>query len=455
MRTIPAGTTGGLHARTVTAGAAALLVVAALALTGCTSRLADSRPASFDPGKPVTLTVWHGWNGRKAKAFRSVVAGFTRRYPNVHVKIVDGVEDSTIMTSIRGGYPPDVAAIGSTTTMGTYCDTGAFRDLKPYLARDHIDVDSYAPVIRRLLDFHGTQCVMPGGVDTFGLYYNTKQFRAAGLDRPPRTWSEFVADAKRLTRYNKDGSIRVLGFDPLFAFQQNTPIHWSPSFGASLYDGHGRSALSSDPGWRQMFTAQRRLIDAIGYQRIARFQSGLGAEMSSANAFQAGKVAMQYDGEWRTAFIADQAPKLPYDTAPLPVADDRADTYGAGFVDTGVFGIPAGAAEPGAAWALVRYLTRTRAAQVKFYGALGNVPSLPSAATDPTFTKRPHFGTFVDVMRDPNSAGGTPTTLGRADKDALDTFAQRWQAGRVGDLRSGLRGLAREVDDLTRNANPP
>ncbi|GAA4205675.1 ABC transporter substrate-binding protein [Actinocatenispora rupis] len=438
--------------RRILAGAlAALLAVTA---TGCASRPGDDRPVPFDAHRSTDLTVWNGWNGREAAAFHTVVRDFTRLHPNVHVSIVDGVDDSTIMTSIRGGYPPDVAAIGSTTTMGTYCSTGAFRDLTGYLRRDHVTT-RYAPVIRRLLDFHGTQCVMPGGVDTFGLYYNTDRFAQAGLDRPPRTWSEFVADAKKLTTYNPDGSIRTLGFDPLFSFQQNTAIHWSPSFGAGLYDAHGRSALAANPGWRRMFEAQRQLVAAIGYQKLQRFQAGLGAEMSAANAFQAGKVAMQFDGEWRTAFIADQAPKLSYDTAGLPVADDRAGTYGAGFVDTGVFGIPQGAREPGAAWELVKYLTQTRAAQVKFYGALGNVPSLPSAASDPAFTKRPHFGTFVDIMNNPHSGSGTPTTLGRADKDALDQFAERWQAGRVPDLAAGLRGLARQIDDLTRNANPP
>jgi len=433
---------------------AGTLAVLLAAVTGCASRPGDDRPVPFDPHRSTELTVWTGWTGREAAAFHSVVRDFTELHPNVHVSIVDGVEDSTIMTSIRGGYPPDVAAIGSTTTMGTYCSTGAFRDLRPYLRRDHVTT-RYAPVIRRLLDFHGTQCAMPGGVDTFGLYYNKKQFAAAGVTRPPRTWSEFVADAKKLTTYNKDGSIRTLGFDPLFSFQQNTAIHWSPSFGAKLYDRNGHSAFASDPGWRRMFLAQRELVRTVGYQKLQRFQSGLGAEMSAANAFQAGKVAMQFDGEWRTAFIADQAPKLRYGTATLPVADDRAETYGAGFVDTGIFGIPQGAKEPGAAWELVRYLTQTRSAQTKFYGALGNVPSLPSAATDPAFTRRPHFSTFVHIMNNRYSASGTPTTLGTADKDALDQFGERWQAGRIPDLGAGLSGLARQVNDLTRNANPP
>ena len=39
------------------------------------------------------------------------------------------------------------------------------------------------------------------------------------------------------------------------------------------------------------------------------------------NAFEKGKLAMNVDGEWRTAFIADEAQNLNYGTAPVPVDD--------------------------------------------------------------------------------------------------------------------------------------
>jgi len=33
----------------------------------------------------------------------------------------------------------------------------------------------------------------------YGLYYNKKQFKAAGISSPPKTWDEFLVDAKKLT----------------------------------------------------------------------------------------------------------------------------------------------------------------------------------------------------------------------------------------------------------------
>ncbi len=34
----------------------------------------------------------------------------------------------------------------------------------------------------------------------YGLYYNKAEFAAAGITSPPATWTEFVADAKKLTK---------------------------------------------------------------------------------------------------------------------------------------------------------------------------------------------------------------------------------------------------------------
>ena len=41
---------------------------------------------------------------------------------------------------------------------------------------------------------------------------------------------------------------------------------------------------------------------------------------------------MQLDGEWRLANLKQDKVAFPYAAAPMPVADDRADTYGAGYV---------------------------------------------------------------------------------------------------------------------------
>ena len=56
--------------------------------------------------------------------------------------------------------------------------------------------------------------------------------------------------------------------------------------------------------------ARRASIDWYGYNNLVRFQAGLGDEFSASNAFEAGKLAMNFDGEWRVAFIQAEHPNL-------------------------------------------------------------------------------------------------------------------------------------------------
>ena len=65
---------------------------------------------------------------------------------------------------------------------------------------------------------------------------------------------------------------------------------------------------------------------------------------------------MNVDGEWRTAFIADEAPKLNYGTAPVPVDDANPSLYGGGYTTGNIAGIPKRAEHPEQGWALLKYL---------------------------------------------------------------------------------------------------
>ena len=76
---------------------------------------------------------------------------------------------------------------------------------------------------------------------------------------------------------------------------------------------------------------QRNLVDWYGYDNIEKFLlANTNNEFNPTNAFETGKVAMMFDGEWRTAFIQRDNPKLDYGTAPFPAGVPSA--YGAGRV---------------------------------------------------------------------------------------------------------------------------
>src|SRR5207253_791564 len=193
--------------------------------------------------------------------------------------------------------------------------------------------------------------------DVAGLYYNKTLFRKAGIRRPPRTTSELAADAKKLTQRSKNGSLKVVGFDSYVGFYTVSVDRVGSMFGGKWTDAKGKSVLSKDSAWARMLRWQKRLVDFYGYDKLVRFQAGLGDEFSASNAFEQGKLAMNLDGEWRVAFIKAEHPDLQYGTAPLPVDDAHPELYGSSILNGSISGIPRNANHKDEAWKLPRYLT--------------------------------------------------------------------------------------------------
>src|SRR4051794_30301971 len=328
--------------RIATVAATALLVSVGVVGCGGTGGGGSSgnaaKPAAQAPAKlaPANITLWVGFTQRELRVFKNAVKEFEALHPGVKVDVVGGINDDKIIAASRGGKAPDVAQSFSADNSGAFCGSGAWVNLKPYLQRDGVSDTIFPPAPRSYTQYKGTRCALPMLADAMGLYYNEDMLKKAGLNGPPKTVSELTQYAKKLTVRNPDGSLKVVGFNPVMGWYSNTPANFGPMFGAKWVDGSGKSSLSSDPAWQKLLKWQKDLIDWYGYDKLVKFQAGLGDEFSASNAFEKGKVAMNVDGEWRTAFIADEAPKLNYTTAPVPADDANPDLYGGGYGRAGL-----------------------------------------------------------------------------------------------------------------------
>src|SRR5256885_16459111 len=95
---------------------------------------------TFDPNKPVTLTVYSGFTERELGIWNSVLDGFKAQHPNVKIKSVGSADNNKIVASIRGGNPPDVALSFETDKTGAFCSSGGWSDLGPYISRAQLEV---------------------------------------------------------------------------------------------------------------------------------------------------------------------------------------------------------------------------------------------------------------------------------------------------------------------------
>jgi multiple sugar transport system substrate-binding protein len=285
---------------------------------------------------------------------------------------------------------------------------------------------------------------MPLLADVYGLYYNKAMFAKAGISAPPKTMAELAADAKKLTQYNSDGSIKVAGYVPTPGFYSNTVQSLSPQFGAKWQDADGKSAVAKSKGWSDMLQWQRSLINAIGKDKLAQFTAKAGDEYSAANDFETGKIAMTIDGEYRTAFIKAEHPDLDYGTAPFPTFDPSA--YGTAYSTGTIIGIPKGAKNAGAAWQLIDYLSTQTKPLVQLANLLGNVPTTKDALTSPDLKLPAQFGTFLKLSAGGKLENNPPSPNGGAYIKVMEDFDLKYVHGGTNDLSGGLQQAAKQID---------
>jgi multiple sugar transport system substrate-binding protein len=429
---------------------AGVLLLGAACTAGGGGTGPSSPPPSINPSvshAPVTVTMWSEWTSkRELKTFDKIFEGFQKQYPWITVKSVGGLTDDKILAAISGGSPPDAVLSFGLDNVAKFCISGAWQDLTPFIQQDKLDLTQFPDAVFKYTKYNNSQCALPFLTDAYGLYYNQDMFAQAGLTQPPKTLSELTEDAKRLTVFNNDGSIKVAGLVPWFGYYETTPVTLGVPSGAQWYDAQGKSAIASDPKWAQLLQWQKQLVDFYGADNLAKFVAGQGDEFSTAQDFETGRVAMNVDGEWRVAFIEDEAPKLNYGTAPVPVLDDQAARYGAGDIGGTIIGIPRGSAHSAEAWLLLKYMATDTATLVYMANNVKNVPTTLASLQSPDLELPDQFKTFLDIFQNPNSAYKANTVIGAADQNLFTTFLEKWQTGKTSDLQGGLEGVAQQID---------
>jgi len=401
------------------------------------------------------VSLWHFFTTTNAQTVQSIVDDFEKANPAVKVIVHAGQDDQKIRKAITAGNSVDVALSGSSDIVGSFCSSGTFRDLGPYLKRDKVDLGQLDPTVLSYTIYKGVRCTLPILTDTYGLYYNKDRFAAAGYTAPPKTMAEFEAMAKKMTTFNADGSIKTLGFNPLMGWYQNAAAHFAALTGAKWLKADGTSNVGSDPAWAEIFKWQKDFVDSIGYNKLITFTAGLGQQSSPDNAFFVGKVAMTMDGEYRIVHINELAPKTNYGTAPFPTLADHTNLYGGSYTTGNIGGVAKSSQQPELAWALLKYLALDTGALVKLANGTQNVPTTKASLNSPDLKVSKPLRTFIDIAESGKTVTTPPNALGPAYQQFVNEYWEKYQAGNGGDLKSGLKGVDKSIDDALALATGP
>ncbi|MFJ9709949.1 ABC transporter substrate-binding protein [Streptomyces sp. NPDC101234] len=417
-------------------------------LTACTGQ--SSSGASDDASANTTINFWHAWSApNEVKAVNALIAGFEKAHPNIHVNVVSNMTDDKINQALRSGgdKAPDVISSFTTNNVGKFCSSGALVDLNPFFKKAGIDPETTFPkAMNEYTQYDGNRCTAPLLGDAYGLYYNKTAFEKAGITSPPKTWTEFTADAKKLTITQGD-SYKQLGFMPDYHGWETTTEHYAAQFSPTYFTSDGKSDIAKDPAFTEAFTLQKNLVDDLGgFQKLEKYRATLGDEWGDKHPFQTGQVAMQLDGEWRLGMAVDAKTKFDIGVAPLPVPDDQVAQYGKGYITGTIAGIAATSKKQNAAWEFVKYITTDTDAVVNFSNAIHNVPSTLAALKSPKLTYDPRFKTFLDIAANPNSTTSPASINGGVYLATIQNFGYDYESGKVKDLKSGLAATAQQID---------
>ncbi|MEN4474942.1 sugar ABC transporter substrate-binding protein [Mycolicibacterium cosmeticum] len=267
-------------------------------------------------GSGKTVITVRLWDEQVAAAYRQSFAEFSRRHPDIEVRVnVVAYANyfTTLRTDVAGGGADDIFWLSNAYFAG-YADNGK---LAPIAPSPDWDASTVAQFTRA-----GTLWAVPQLTDAgIAVYYNADLLHAAGLDPAALDnlrWSPGADDTLRplLARLTVDQSGNRAdspAFDPQRIRQwgynaandmQGIYLNFIGSAGGSFADGD-RFTFANDPA-TQAFEYLVRLINTDHVAPSAADTNGNGD--FSRNQFLAGRMALFQSGTYNLAAVAAQAP---------------------------------------------------------------------------------------------------------------------------------------------------
>ncbi len=263
-------------------------VLAAFGLAACG---AGTTPAGTGTG----LHIWEGYTGAEGKAFAQLLKKWNAANPSEQVTSLFVNNDSSLpklLTAVKGGSQPDIAYV-----YGSWAPNVAripqVVNLTKVVQQPGVNWTDFWTGERDVATVNGKVIGIPALVDNLGVVYNKTLFAAAHLPLPTPdwTWSQFMADAQKLTIPAK----KQFGTAYVTPGSEDTVWHWEALLweagGQILNPSNTKAAFDSPAGLKSLQTLQTMAVtDKSMYLDPTDQQYGI--------VFNSGKIGMLVTGPW-------------------------------------------------------------------------------------------------------------------------------------------------------------
>lgn len=265
------------------------------------------------PGK-VNLSFWNGLTGPDRPAVEHLVTEFNAAHPNIHISMSIMPWDvlyQKLLPAYGAHKGPSIVGMDS-NQIPVYASKGVLQPLDS-LSSEGVQQSTLVKPAVTAGTYQGKLYGLPIENTPVLLYYNKKMFTAAGLNpnKPPTTWAEWAADAKKLTKGSGPGGKPTqygIAFGVHDTIEVMPILMWMADGG--ILSANGKQVLLNNAGSQK---AVQYWTNLISHDHI----SPLG--LSGADADQlvsAGKAAMEVNGPWATTGYKTAG--IDYGLAPVP-----------------------------------------------------------------------------------------------------------------------------------------
>lgn len=358
-------------------GAGMALAVVAAGLTGCSDG-GGSSTGSADAKKITWLDSYT--DGQGDASMKSRIKEYEAAHPGVKITrttVPQGQLVTQLTQDVSTGAAPDIVFFDSPFNQ-QLADGGLIADLSSH-TKGWATKKQYFPGAWESTQYKGGTYSIPLYSDAPGVYSNMDMLNAAGIDKPPATWSELKDDAKKLTSGSTSGL--CFGTAPFEAASYLfLPYIWQTGGDLKSID---KSAVPGLELFKQMKDDGSIPPDALSW-----------TWQDSMTAFTNKTCAMVYGGPWNAGDVA----KLPFKTeASVPPQKDD----GTEATVLGGYNIGSGeGANTAAAWKVIDWFTSKKVlgkqlqetTQLPNRKDLADLPFITESAYLPVFVKSVAIG---------------------------------------------------------------
>jgi multiple sugar transport system substrate-binding protein len=352
--------------------------------------------------------------------------------------------EEVLLAAIAGKTTPDVCSNINPIALKDYTASGGLIALDVFSDFDSV---AGARTPRDLLEGFRTTgghfYQIPWKTNPVMMFYNLRLLRGAGIQRVPKTYSEYFSAGESVNKvYNSGGrveiwmgerDIRPIWWQRMFDFY---PFYLAASQGSPLF--RNDSVAFGNVSAERVFAFFRRCYDQQYFPRTSFFQS--------VDPFMLEKKVSHIAGPWQVAAIRKFAPQLEYSVDPVPVPDDvKGPVYTFGdFKNLAIFSTTR---HPREAWEFIKFLLEA-SHDMLLMQICDQIPVRGDLLTNPLFAEyfrqNPKMLKFAEQVPYTRGADSAPDM-----KEIFDGISQEYEMCAV----YGTKTPAEAVRDAVKRAS--